>query len=86
MNLKEGQILKVYKGKNGYFTFINKHNDLKNEWVGACVYLQFRKGVELEDKTIISLKDAWLTCYKSRAEKIVLYVFVNDFEYVLDNN
>ena len=80
MKLQEQEI-KVYKGEHGYFTRLSK-TDINDEWINAFVYIQFCKGVEVSDKTTIKLKDSWLSFYKTKQDKIVLYIFVKEFEEV----
>jgi glutaredoxin len=42
----------------------------------------FRKGVELENKTQIRIKSAWIDFYKDRENRTVPYIFINEFEEV----
>ena len=76
--------MKVYSQEHGYFTRLVKFDNVNNCWNYAFVYLQFKKGTTIQDKTSIKVKDSWLSFYKSKNGKIVLYIFVNDFE-VVDN-
>lgn len=78
----EQQVIKVYKGEHGYFTRLCKHDDLYDEWQTAFVYIQFRKGENVEDKSNILVKDSRLSFYKSKENKIVLYIFVKEYELV----
>ena len=85
MNFKENYKMKVYSRENGYFTRLVKFNKITNEWDTAFVYLQFKKGVEIPNKTTINVRDSWLSFYKSKkSNKIVIYIFVNEFD-ILDS-
>lgn len=83
MNFKESEF-KVYSGEHGYFTRLSKTNS-NGDWENAFVYLQFKKGVIVPDKTKIKAIDSWLSFYTSKQGKVVLYIFVNDFEIVSNN-
>ncbi|MCI9585681.1 MAG: hypothetical protein HFH45_03495 [Bacilli bacterium] len=43
---------------------------------------QFKRDVELDNKTKILPSDAWLTFYKTKDGQTVPYVFINQFELV----
>lgn len=80
MNFKDNYKLKVYYRENGYFTRLVKFNRITNEWESAFVYLQFKKGINIPNKTIINVKESWLSFYTSKkSNKVVLYIFINDF-------
>lgn len=42
--------------------------------------VKFRKGVELEDKTLIRITNGWLDFYKDKNDRTVPYIFINEFE------
>lgn len=75
------QSIKVYSNEHGYFTRLSK-KDFNDEWINAFLYVQFKKGISVPDKTKINLLDSWLTFYKNKEDKTVLYLFVNDFEII----
>ena len=43
--------------------------------------VQFRKGIELADKTMILIKESWIGAYEGK-DGVKFYEFVNDFETV----
>ena len=81
MNFKEYE-MKVYSNERGYFTRLVRYNEQKQEFENAFIYLQFRKGTIIPNKTTINVYDSWLSFYKSKEDKVVLYVFVNEYEIV----
>lgn len=80
MTLKEQEIT-IYSNEHGYFTRLSRKN-LSEDWENAFVYVNFKKGITIPNKTKINVLDSWLTFYKSKENKTVLFVFVNDFEIV----
>lgn len=74
-------------GKNGsyptYSTTVSKKN-MDGEYENAWLEVHFKRGVELQNKTDIVLKDAWLTFRqyenKNGYTQSVFGIFVNDFE------
>ena len=83
MNFSEQEI-KVYSNEHGYFTRLSRRN-IKDEWENGFFYIKFKKGVTIENKSKIKLKDSWLTFYKvkdkeTNVERTVWYVYVNEFE------
>jgi len=68
-----------YNGRALYSTSIgSKKQD--GTWENAYIGLQFKKGVELQDRTGINIKDAFLTFYKKKTGETVWGIFVMDFE------
>ena len=86
MNFNANYKIKVYYKENGYFTRIVKFNKTTNEWESAFIYLHFKKGVDIPNRTTINVKESWLSFYTSKkTNKVVVYIFINDFN-ILDNN
>ena len=50
------------------------------EYENGYIDIQFRQGVEIENKTRIYLKNAFLTFYKSKDKATIPYIFVMDYE------
>ena len=73
------QEVKVYSGEHGYFIRLARTN-ASQEWENAFFYVKFKKGISLENKSNINVKDAWLTFYKTQDKKTVWYIFINEFE------
>ncbi len=68
-----------------YSTTLSKKNK-DGEWENGFIPVQFRKDVFLHNKTKINIKNAWLTFYKDKENKTVLYIFVNEFEEIEPKN
>lgn len=62
-----------------YSTSIGKKK-MDGTWDNAYINLQFRKGVEIADGTIIDIQNGWLTFYLNREKKPVWQIFINEFE------
>lgn len=69
---KDGQYGPMYsiglskKGQDGKY---------QNGYIGC----KFKNGVELENRTNIYIKNAWLTFYLDKSNKTVPYIFINEF-------
>ncbi len=51
-----------------------------DKWDNTFIPIQFKRGVELANKTKIDINSAWLTFYRSKDQKKdTLYIFCNDF-------
>lgn len=42
--------------------------------------VQFKKSIVLDNQTLIKIKNAWLTFYKTKENKTVYYIFISEFE------
>ena len=51
------QDIMVYANENGYFTRLSRKN-FSDEWENAFLYISFKKGVDVPNKTKIHLDDA----------------------------
>ena len=65
-------------GKRYSMTISKKNPD--GNWENGYINAQFKKGVDLASGSKINIKNGWLSCYKSKDNKYVPFVFVNDFE------
>ena len=69
--------------KTVYTVGLVKKN-MDGEYENGYILTKFRNGVELDDKSKIKIKDAWLDFYK-KDDKTNISLFVNDFD-LEDNN
>lgn len=70
---------KEHDGRKYYKVGISKK--LANgEYENGYIDIQFRQGVEFENKTRIYLRNAFLTFYKSKDKATIPYIFVMDYE------
>lgn len=77
-----------YEGKIFYKIGLSKKKQ-DGSYESGSMTCQFKKDVNLEDKTKIYIKKAWLTFYKNKDNATIPYVFVNEFETVsetIDNS
>ena len=70
-----------YEGKPIYKIGLSKKN-ADGSYANGYILAQFKKGIELENRTNIYIKNAWLTFYLTKDKKTVPYIFINEFETV----
>lgn len=82
MNITNENKVMVFKkdGKYGsmYSLGLSKKGQdgkYQNGYIGC----KFKNGVELENRTNIYIKNAWLTFYLDKDKKTVPYIFINEF-------
>ncbi len=73
--------MKEFDGRRKYSKAVKYQKDGVDKF--AYYPVQFRKGVELANKTKIIIKDRWEGAYEGK-NGVVFYEFVNDFETVTD--
>ena len=64
MNLSNDKDVMVYKNEYGKYSVMLRKKNQDNSYESAYIPIQFNKGVELDNKTLIKIKNAWLTFYK----------------------
>lgn len=74
---------KDYNGKPSYSLGLSK-KDKDGKYINGYVKVNFKKGVELNNKSKIKIKNAWLDFYKDN-EKTIPTIFINEFEIVQDS-
>lgn len=72
---------KDYEGRTFYQTGLSKKKQ-DGSYENGYIPVQFKKGVELDNQTKIYIKNAWLTFYKTKDNKTVHYIFINEFNLV----
>lgn len=81
MNLE--RMYMIFKDEYGKYQIgLNKKN-INGEWEKAYFPVKFKKGVDLEDKTKIYIKDYWFDFYNwehDGKKGTKFYFFINDFE------
>lgn len=84
MNIVTDRQVKIFKKENKYTVGLsNKKQD--GSYENAYFPIQFNKGVELEDKTKIYIKNAWLSFYKWEYQDkkgTTFFIKCSDFETV----
>ena len=74
MNFSEQEI-NIYSSEHGYFTRLSR-KEMSGEWTNAFPYVKFKKGISLESKTKILVKDAWLSFYKYIISKPIIFILI----------
>jgi hypothetical protein len=74
---------KEFDGKAKYSIVFSKKNE-DETWTNFYMPVNFKKGVELTDKTLITIKKAWLNPYKAQP-KNGISLFVSEFETVSED-
>ena len=87
MNIQTDKPFMVFRkdGKYGpmYSISISKKNQ-NNGYDVAYIPVQFKKGVELENKTKIYMKNCWLSFYITNDKNTKFYIFIDKFETIED--
>lgn len=72
-----------YNGKPSYSIGLSKKNKEGN-YVNGYIRAYFKKGVEINHKSKIKIKDGWVDFYRE-GNKTIPTVFVNDYELLEDS-
>ena len=84
MNITNDREVMIFKNNDGkYIVGLSKKNG--EEYERAYFPIQFNKGVELEDRTLIKIKNAWLSFYNwtyQDKKGTKFFIKCNDFETV----
>lgn len=84
MNIENKYPVMIFKNINGgktYYSIGLSRKDADGNYVNGYMTCKFKKDVELEDKTKIYIKNAFLTFYVK--DKITVpYIFISEFETV----
>ena len=70
-----------YDGKPTYKIGLSK-KDKDNKQVYGYIKANFKKGTELNNKTKIKIKSAWIDFYKTKEDITVPTIFVSEYEIV----
>lgn len=84
MNITNEYAVTIFKNVNDYGTFYKvglSKKDVNGNYINGYKDIKFKKGVELEDKTKIYIKRAWLDFYQ-KDKKTIDYIFCSEFETV----
>lgn len=66
-----------YQGK-AYYKIKLAKKDEQGNWINGYINCRFKKDVELQDKSHIEIKEAWLDFY-IKDKNTVPIIFINDF-------
>lgn len=87
INQKEGKnvpimIFRNEKEERVFYSTTISHKNQDNEYENAFIPVEFRKGVDLENKQLINIKTAWLDFYTTYDGRNVPTIFISEFEKV----
>lgn len=75
----------IFKNNNGFYSTTLSKKKQDGSYDKAYINVSFRSGVTLENKTLINIKNGWLSFDKYEKEgktNTYLKIFVNDFDVV----
>ena len=79
-NEKEVMIFRrEYNDKTFYSVGLSKKLQ-DGTYENGSIGCQFKKGIEIQDKSKILIKSAWLSFYKDKEKKTVPYIFINEYK------
>ena len=70
-----------YYGRVFYSYGLSK-KDRDGEYINGYMSCKFRKDIDIPNKTLIKVNDAWQDFYISKNGRTVNSVFINEFDYV----
>ena len=70
-----------HNGRTLYKTSIGK-KDKNGEWENASILVNFPKGTEIVNKTIIDFKNAWLSFYFNKEKIPQWYIVCTEYDVV----
>lgn len=73
----------IFRNDYGYSTTISNKNQ-EGQYDKMYLTVQFLKGVELENKTLINIKDGFLSFYKTKVGLSKVKIVVKDYEIAED--
>lgn len=82
MNIVEKEIM-IFKNENGKYSFQVSKKNQDGSYDKAYFPIQFNKDIELENKTLIKIKNAWLSFYNWEYEEkkgTTFFIKCSEFE------
>ena len=70
----------VFKNDKGFYSIGVSNKNMDGTYENAYITAQFKKGVELENKAKIDIKNAFLSFYKNQEGKPIYKIVVTEFE------
>ncbi len=70
----EGSKLTIYKDEQGRYKIYIKGNETKENGEVEDIFMskkvQFKKGIELKNKSVIEVTKGWFSCYRIKTEEL----------------
>ena len=79
MHIKENEELMIFKNNQGYYSIGLSRKDRNGKYFNGYFPCQFKKDVELDNKTRIIVKNAFMSFYL-KDEKTMAYIMITDFD------
>lgn len=80
MKLEECEVM-IFKNEKGTYKIGMSKKDRNNQYFNGYMLCRFRKGVEIENKTKIKIKNAFISFYLNDKET-VSYIMITEYEKV----
>ena len=68
-------------GRVFYSTTVS-HKNVDGVYENAFINVNFKKNVEVSNKQLINIKEAWLDFFQTKDGRDVFTIFINDFDKV----
>ena len=78
---KEEMVFRKDFENNATYSLGLSKKDKNNNYVNGYINVVFKKGTDLQNKTKIKIKEAWLS-FNQKENTTYPYIFINDFEVV----
>ena len=85
MQIKENEEVMIFKNDKGYYSIGLSRKDRNGEYYHAYFPCQFKKDVNVDNKTKIKIKNAFMSFY-NKDDKQVFYLMVLDFQEIENKN
>lgn len=69
----------IFKNEKGFYSTGISNKLMDGTYENAYIPVQFKKGIELENKTRITIDDAFLSFYKNQEGKPVFKIIILEF-------
>lgn len=79
----------IFKNNNGFYSTTISKKKQDGSYDNAYINVGFKKDVDVENKTLINIKNGWLTFDKYEKDgktNTYLKIFVNEFDVVSGNS
>ena len=70
----------IFKNDKGFYSTGLSNKLMDGSYENAYIPVQFKKGIELESKTKIEIKDGFISFYRNQEGKPVFKIVVLEFE------
>lgn len=79
MHIKENEEVMIFKNNDGFYSIGLNRKDRNNQIIYGYFPCQFKKGIDVLNKTKIRIKNAFMSFYL-KDEKTIPYLMIVEFE------